>query len=120
MNKSIKKLIFYLFSLAIIAAQKPVKINGILDAEYFDLKSKSVDETFRIFVAKPVPLVPDKKYPVIYVLDGNLFFGTAMETVRNLSGAGLGVGEIPMAFTVAIGYKDATNLLSTFHKRSRD
>ena len=120
MNKSIKKLIFYLFSLAIIAAQKPVKINGILDAEYFDLKSKSVDETFRIFVAKPVPLVPDKKYPVIYVLDGNLFFGTAMETVRNLSGAGLGVGEIPMAFTVAIGYKDATNLLSTFHKRWRD
>ena len=101
-------------------AQKPVKINGILDAEYFDLKSKSVDETFRIFVAKPVPLVPDKKYPVIYVLDGNMFFGTAMETVRNLSGAGLGVGEIPMAFTVAIGYKDATNLLSTFHKRWRD
>ena len=120
MYKSIKKLTFYLFSLAIIMAQKPVKINGILDAEYFDLKSKSVDETFRIFVAKPVPLVPDKKYPVIYVLDGNMFFGTAMETVRNLSGAGLGVGEIPMAFTVAIGYKDATNLLSTFHKRWRD
>ena len=69
MNKSIKKLTFYLLSLAIIMAQKPVKINGILDAEYFDLKSKSVDETFRIFVAKPVPLVPDKKYPVIYVFD---------------------------------------------------
>ena len=38
MYKSIKKLTFYLFSLAIIMAQKPVKINGILDAEYFDLK----------------------------------------------------------------------------------
>ena len=35
----IKKLTFFLFSLAIIMAQKPVKINGILDAEYFDLKS---------------------------------------------------------------------------------
>lgn len=120
MYKNIKKSIFYIFSLTIITAQKPVEINGFHDAEYFDLKSKSVDETFRIFVAKPATLVPDKKYPVIYVLDGNLLFGTAMETVRNLSGAGLGVGEIPMAFTVAIGYKDATNLLSTFHKRWRD
>ena len=115
-----KRILLTILLLAIVSAQTPVKMTGLLDAEYFDIESKSVDETFRIFVAKPSPLVPDKKYPVIYVLDGNLFFGTAMETVRNLSGAGLGVGEIPMAFTVAIGYKDATNLLSTFHKRWRD
>ena len=115
-----KKISLIILLCAATIAQTPVTINGFLDAEYFDLKSKSVDETFRIYVAKPSPLVPDKKYPVVYVLDGDLLFGTAMETVRNLSGAGLGIGEIPMAYTVAIGYKDANNLLATFHKRWRD
>ena len=115
-----KKISLTILLCAATIAQTPVTINGFLDAEYFDIKSKSVDETFRIYVAKPSPLVPDKKYPVVYVLDGDLLFGTAMETVRNLSGAGLGIGEIPMAYTVAIGYKDANNLLATFHKRWRD
>jgi hypothetical protein len=31
-----------------------IAMNGLLDAEYFDLESTHVGDTFRIFVAKPV------------------------------------------------------------------
>ena len=74
-----KKILLTTLLLATVAAQTPVKMTGLHEAEYFDLKSKSVDETFRIFVAKPFPLEPDKKYPVIYVLDGNGLFGMVMD-----------------------------------------
>ena len=43
MNKSIKKLIFYLFSLAIITAQKPVKINGVTAANIQKVSGLSKD-----------------------------------------------------------------------------
>mgnify|MGYP001993940496 FL=1 len=97
-------------------AQTPVIMTGLHEAEYFDLKSKSVDETFRIFVAKPFPLEPDKKYPVIYILDGNGIFGLAMDSQRMQA---LGM-ELPPAYIIGIGYAVDNGFMETMAKRWRD
>ena len=91
-------------------------MNGLFEAEYRDLTSNAVGETFRIFVAKPGVVEPGKKYPVIYMLDGNAFFATAMEAQRMMA---MG-GEIPPAFVVGIGYAVDTGFAATMGKRYRD
>ena len=111
-----KKILLTTLLLATVAAQTPVKMTGLHEAEYFDLKSKSVDETFRIFVAKPFPLEPDKKYPVIYVLDGNGLFGMVMDSQRMMA---LG-GEVPPAYIIGIGYAVDNGFMETMAKRWRD
>jgi len=93
-----------------------IPMNGLFEAEYRDLTSHAVGETFRIFVAKPVVVDPDKKYPVIYVLDGNAFFAAAMDAQRMMT---MG-GEIPPAFVVGIGYAVDTGFGTTMGKRYRD
>ena len=111
-----KRIFLTIFLLGSIFAQTPVKMTGLHEAEYFDLKSKSVDETFRIFVAKPFPLEPDKKYPVIYVLDGNGLFGMTMEVQRMMA---LG-SEVPPAYIIGIGYTVDNGFMGTMAKRWRD
>jgi len=91
-------------------------MTGLFAAEYRDMESKAVGETFRIFVAKPAALEPDKKYPVIYVLDGNGLFASVMEMQRVMA---LG-DEIPPAFVVGIGYAVAGGFAATMAQRFRD
>ncbi len=38
-----KRILLTILLLAIVSAQTPVKMTGLLDAEYFDIESKSVD-----------------------------------------------------------------------------
>ena len=48
------KNLIIIFACTIVIGQKDIAtitMTGLHEAEYFDLKSKSVDETFRIFVA---------------------------------------------------------------------
>ena len=113
------KNLIIIFACTIVIGQKDIAtitMTGLHEAEYFDLKSKSVDETFRIFVAKPFPLEPDKKYPVIYVLDGNGLFGMVMETQRMMA---LGM-ELPPAYIIGIGYAVDNGFMETMAKRWRD
>jgi hypothetical protein len=112
----LKKILITTLLIGSVIAQTPVKMTGLHEAEYFDLKSKSVDETFRIFVAKPSPLEPDKKYPVIYALDGNGIFGIAMDSQRIMA---LGM-EVPPAYIIGIGYAVDTGFNGTLAKRFRD
>lgn len=93
----------------------PVTMTGLLDAEYFDVESKHVGDTFRIFVAKP-PFVPPQKYPAIYVADGNGFFLLATAIQRMLS---LGA-ECPPAYVIAIGYPTENGYMAATAKRNRD
>ncbi|MBB6066249.1 alpha/beta hydrolase [Pseudoxanthomonas broegbernensis] len=73
----------------------------IADARQFDLQSAQ-GHAYRIFVAAPQGEAPAAGYPVIYLLDGNSVFGTAVETVR-LQRAALGPAVI-----VAVGYPVGT------------
>lgn len=69
----------------------------IPDAEQFDLRSAQ-GRDYRVFIAKPTGEAPPEGFPVIYLLDGNSVFGTAVETSR-LQARALGPVVI-----VAIGY----------------
>jgi uncharacterized protein len=92
-----------------------VTMTGLLDAEYFDVQSKFVGDTFRIFVARP-PFVPPGKYPAIYVADGNGIFPLATAIQRMLS---LGA-ECPPAYVIGVGYPTESGFVAAMAKRNRD
>lgn len=77
---------------------------AIPHTQVFDLHSEHADADFQIWVAEPVagvmPLPPGPRQ-VLYVLDANLFFGTAVEMSRLMSQL---YGELPPLLVVGIGY----------------
>ena len=46
-------------------------------AAQYDLKSSQNGQTYRLSIAAPFTIDPKVAYPVLYVLDGNFFFGSA-------------------------------------------
>jgi hypothetical protein len=92
-----------------------VQMNGTYGAEYYDVQSESVGDTFRVYVAQPGAAVPGKRYPVVYVLDGNLFFATVTEAYRAMA---MG-GEVPPAIIVGVGYP-SSDPADALAKRHRD
>jgi predicted alpha/beta superfamily hydrolase len=93
----------------------PNRAAVISSTEVRYIQSTHVDQEFKIFVALPEPLVPDQRYPVLYVLDGNGMFGLATDTARGLL---LGM-ELPPMIVVGIGYP-VGGLAETFNLRMRD
>lgn len=77
--------------------------------------SKTVKDTFSIFISLPAEYDSKKniKYPVIYLLDANLYFDTIATTLKNYSKNGM----LPPAILVGIGYNDIETMDSL---RSRD
>lgn len=66
-------------------------------AQQYDLTSRINGRTYRLMVASPFQTVSGKPYPVLYVLDGNQYFGTAVEALTRQSmlhttGSGILVG----------------------------
>lgn len=96
-------------SSAVAAQTSPASTNvasqpaTIPNAEQIDLRSKQ-GRDYRIFIAKPTGDAPAAGFPVIYMLDGNSVFGTAVEASR-LQARALGPVVI-----VAIGYPIDTPL----------
>ena len=73
-------------------------------SEYL-LHSKNTGRDYVVLVSSPVdPLPAGEKAPVIYVMDGNWYFGMATDVVRMLK-----IGsEMGPAYVVAIAYTDPT------------
>jgi len=92
-----------------------IPMNGLFDAEYFDIKSNIVNDTFRIFVGKPSGMRAESFYPAIFSLDGNASFASLLSTQRMLT---MG-GEVPEAIVVGIGYPGET-LGEAMANRNRD
>lgn len=92
-----------------------VAMNGLFDAEYFDLRSEFVNDTFRIFVGKPSSIEENATYSVIYALDGNVSFASVMGVQRLLCQG----GEVPPSFVIGIGYP-GDSLRETVMMRNRD
>jgi len=92
-----------------------VEINGLSSAEYFDIRSDAVSETYRIFVGKPASVQSGEKYPVIYVLDGNFLFAS----LHGMHSGMTITGELPQAFVISVGY-DTPTLPTVSAKRTRD
>ena len=92
---------------------------SITGSRSYSLKSRNVDQTFQIDVARPSSrLAEGQKLPVVYVLDGNGCFGLATQTARMLQDGGLAPSLI-----VGIGYRfDPARPLRAqyFETRTRD
>jgi predicted alpha/beta superfamily hydrolase len=75
---------------------------SIIGTESRRLKSKFVDQEFQISVALPVfhGQIPEKKCPVIYMLDANFYFGLVTELTRIMAQC----FELPDTVIVGIGY----------------
>ncbi|MEO7414062.1 MAG: alpha/beta hydrolase-fold protein [Opitutaceae bacterium] len=69
-------------------------------AKQYDITSKINGRTYRVFVSTPFRAEEGKKYPVIYLLDGNWYFGPASINATESS--------VP-AIVVGIGYPTDDN-----------
>jgi predicted alpha/beta superfamily hydrolase len=90
---------------AVRAAEKTVSAVPpvtIWKTDQWDITARSNGRTYRIFVARPEALPPKEGYPVFYVLDGSILFGTATDASRMMSGRGV---RKP-ALIVGIGYPE--------------
>lgn len=70
----------------------------------YRFRSRHVNGEFEVRVARPIPgfrSPPVHAYPLLYVLDGDLFFGTAVEMTRLMH---MLYGELPPLLVVGIGY----------------
>jgi predicted alpha/beta superfamily hydrolase len=90
-------------------------MNGLLASEYFDLASRCVGDTFRIFVARPVFADPNG-CPLLLAADGNAAFPLVTSIQRTLS---MG-GAVPAAFVVGVGYPTEGGFAQAIQKRNRD
>jgi len=77
-------------------------------ARQYDITSKINGREYRVFVAMPFKADPAKKYPVIYLLDGNWYFGPAAYNVTESAGA----RAIQQAIVVGLGYPSDDNNLA--------
>ena len=83
-------------SAAASAEEAPVVIPS---ARQFDVVSRLNGQTYRIMVATPRAADSTRAYPVLYVLDGNQYFGTASEALTRQSA----LGGVAPAIIVGIG-----------------
>ena len=80
----------------------------------FKFYSKTVNDTFKIFVSLPKGYEKsNKKYPVVYVLDANIAFDM-VSTISKLLSVGI---ECKEAIYIGVGYKDIMTMDSL---RGRD
>ncbi|WP_291912638.1 alpha/beta hydrolase-fold protein [Chitinophaga sp. CB10] len=86
----------------------PPAVNAV-----FSVYSKAVGDSFQIRVAVPPGYQPAGKYPVVYVLDANLYFDIYAATMRRYSEVGL----LPACIVAGIGYRDFRSMDSL---RNRD
>ncbi|PCI78897.1 MAG: hypothetical protein COB20_06040 [SAR86 cluster bacterium] len=87
---------------------------SIRDTAQHVIRSRNVDETFRIDVGLPYNYSEtDLSYPVVYVVDANGTFPIVLGNLRSLQL----LGELPEVILIGIGYNDPNE---RFSSRNRD
>ena len=91
----------------------------IPETEVLEIHSDRADADYQLWIARPVaghrPL-PEAPLPVLWVLDANLFFGTAVESARLMHQL---FHELPPMLVVGVGY-DTTSPAVQAELRARD
>lgn len=82
----------------------------IANAEQMEFRSKVNGRRYSISVALPFAKPPERGFPVLYVLDGYCYFGSAVEAVRARS---------PEVVVVGIGYPDDSSYVESVLARHR-
>lgn len=90
---------------------QPVQVEG---AKTYDFRSAVTGRDYRLFVYIPDGPPPPDGFPVVYVLDGNSSFYSALTSARSQAM----FGEIRSAIVVGIGYpmSDPMEILKTRNK----
>ena len=82
------------------AAPAPEGIVVVDGARFQDFRSRVTGRDYRLFISVPDAPAPKAGFPVVYVLDGNSHFYTAVSVARAQSM----FGEIRPAIVVGVGY----------------
>lgn len=83
--------------------QNPSKIVLHNDQAQFQLKSKNTGHDYLIQVYKPPVAPPQHGYPVLYILDGNATFPSAVNIAQSIGAGSTKLGLDPLMI-VAVGY----------------
>jgi len=77
------------------------------------LQSKNTQMKYRISIGLPhlYPDAPEKKWPIVYLIDSNLYFGMVTDIVRSMSWCGMTTDAI----VVGIGYTTDAPLEEAWH-----
>lgn len=110
------RLLLILLTLAVLGCsspeQKPVSLpqkeNGI---QSFTIYSPAVGDSFCIQVSMPEDL-SEKPFPVVYLLDANLYYKPMAAICRSYAEVGL----LPPVILVGVGYKTFTDMDSLRHR----
>ncbi|MFW6573127.1 alpha/beta hydrolase-fold protein [Acinetobacter baumannii] len=100
---------FFLGSLisSSVLAQAPVKNQSKIDFHnnqaQFQIKSKNTGHEYLIQIYKPPVAPPQHGYPVLYILDGNATFPSAMNIAQSIGAGSAKLGLDPLII-VAVGY----------------
>jgi len=123
MNKLIVKifsLVLVLVSIQFIRPQQKITVNKVEDFSLYNTKAEYITSEFAADSFFILVSVPDDynlgkiRYPVLYVLDGDIAFGMAASISRYLQ-----IGDnIPETIVVGIGYGSLNK--SVVKKRNRD
>jgi len=76
------------------------KLTSIENTVYHELKSKLLDKSYHIYIKAPKPVVKDKKYITVYVLDGGITFPLLASYSKYLQLA----EDVPELIIVGISY----------------
>ncbi|GAB1408699.1 ferri-bacillibactin esterase BesA [Thermomonas brevis] len=87
-------------------ATSPLTVRGV---QQMDLTAKGSGRAYRVFVAVPDKPAPEAGYPVLYVLDANNMFLTALEAVRAFERRPDMPKDIATV-VVGIGYPEGTDI----------
>lgn len=81
----------------VLTEGQPVELPA---SRFYDFRSALTGRDHRLFVHVPEGAPPEGGFPVVYVLDGNWWFGTFLESARS---RGIGHDVLP-AVIVGVGY----------------
>lgn len=86
----------------------------VASSRQIDFQSKVNGRRYRIQVALPIGAPPDRGFPVVYVLDGDGYFGTWAAAARMRAMA----GELEPAVVVGVGYPESEqDMMATMVRR---
>ncbi|MFX5488646.1 alpha/beta hydrolase-fold protein, partial [Acinetobacter baumannii] len=90
-----------------VLAQAPVKNQSKIDFHnnqaQFQIKSKNTGHEYLIQIYKPPVAPPQHGYPVLYILDGNATFPSAINIAQSIGAGSAKLGLDPLII-VAVGY----------------
>jgi predicted alpha/beta superfamily hydrolase len=104
----------------------PASREMALNALHLDFRSAIRERDYRLFVSVPARPAPAQGFPVVYLIDGNLHFGIAVDTMRIqacwpdvrdavIVGIGYPTGRVADALTLRMDDL-TTPLLQTMHE----